>query len=244
MNSKKPLLSYVQDILNEMSSDSVNSINDTFEAQQIAAIIKSSYFDILYLSQDWTFNRDLFQLEGLGDLTCPTKMKIPINVAHIRNLKYFYDNLWHDVQYCQPEDFADITDGRNADDQNVVIVYNDNNAPIYCFNNQKPQYFTSFNDDYVYFDAYDAAVEDTMTSAHTKFIGLKDVQFIIKDDFIPVLPYNMQAALLNEAKARCFTSIKGVENKTARKFANLLVGRAKKSGAKIEPPIKYVRLGR
>lgn len=40
---RKTLLEMVQDILSEMDSDEVNSINDTVEAEQVATIIKNCY---------------------------------------------------------------------------------------------------------------------------------------------------------------------------------------------------------
>ena len=41
--AKMTLLAMVQDILNDMDGDEVNSISDTVEAEQVAQIIKTTY---------------------------------------------------------------------------------------------------------------------------------------------------------------------------------------------------------
>ena len=41
--AKMTVLEMVQDILNDMDSDEVNSINDTIEAQQVANTVRTVY---------------------------------------------------------------------------------------------------------------------------------------------------------------------------------------------------------
>ncbi len=43
--AKMTLLEVVQEILSDMNSDNVNSINDTIEAQQVVQIAKRTYFN-------------------------------------------------------------------------------------------------------------------------------------------------------------------------------------------------------
>jgi hypothetical protein len=45
--AKMTLLEMTQDILSDMDSDEVNSINDSVESLQVAQIIKTTYFNIV-----------------------------------------------------------------------------------------------------------------------------------------------------------------------------------------------------
>ena len=54
------LLEMVQDILNDIDSDPVNSIDDTEESVQIAQIIKTSYF-ALSTNRNWPHQKKLIQ---------------------------------------------------------------------------------------------------------------------------------------------------------------------------------------
>jgi len=45
--AKMTVLEIVQDILNDLDGDAVNSINDTVEALQIAQIVKTTFNNIL-----------------------------------------------------------------------------------------------------------------------------------------------------------------------------------------------------
>lgn len=49
---KLTLLDIVQDVLSDMDSDEVNSINDSIEALQVAAIAKSTFYNIID-GRDW-----------------------------------------------------------------------------------------------------------------------------------------------------------------------------------------------
>ena len=56
------LLEIVQDVLNDIDSDNVNSIRDTVESEQVAAIVKSCYFEMIG-NRNWPHLKKLFQLE-------------------------------------------------------------------------------------------------------------------------------------------------------------------------------------
>ena len=74
--AKMTLLEMVQDIMSDMDSDEVNSINDSQEATQVAQIIKSTYYNIID-GRDMPFLYELFQLQPIlywfrtvGKLSC------------------------------------------------------------------------------------------------------------------------------------------------------------------------------
>ena len=67
---KKTLLEIVQNILNEMDSDEINSIDETVEASQVAQIVRSCYDEII--SRDnWPHLKKMVQLEASDDITKP-----------------------------------------------------------------------------------------------------------------------------------------------------------------------------
>ena len=45
--AKLTLLQMTQDIMSDMDSDDINSINDSVEALQVAQIIKTTYYNII-----------------------------------------------------------------------------------------------------------------------------------------------------------------------------------------------------
>jgi hypothetical protein len=85
---KRTLLDLTQEILASLSSDEVNSISDTSESLQVASIIRTCYFNIIYRA-DLPENKQLFQLDPSTDGDKPVLMLKPSNVNRIEWIKYF-----------------------------------------------------------------------------------------------------------------------------------------------------------
>lgn len=85
------LLDMTQNILSRMSSDEVNSIGDSSEAQQVATIIKNKYFDMVN-RVNLPEHDQLVQLDPSVDSTSPVLMYVPTGIADIKWLKYFDSN--------------------------------------------------------------------------------------------------------------------------------------------------------
>src|SRR4030066_2361472 len=86
-NMKMTLLELVQDILSDLDSDEVNSINDSVEALQVAQILKSTYFNIID-GRDWPHLYQPFQLTASGTTDRPTHMRLPDNIIDVSWIKY------------------------------------------------------------------------------------------------------------------------------------------------------------
>ena len=69
---KMNLITMVQNILSATNDDKVNSISDTSEAEQVASIIQSCYFDLIDDVKNWPHLKTLFQPEASGDSSKPT----------------------------------------------------------------------------------------------------------------------------------------------------------------------------
>ena len=197
--AKKTLLQMVQNILSAMDSDPVNSISDTVESLQVAELVREAFEDLMS-QREWSFLRTNSQLIGLGDVNNPTTMQMPDGL----NLVYWIKYNKSDVQFLDPKDFTDLIDGRNTDNDNV-------NANGYI-TDQMPQYWTSFDDKYVVFDAFDSNEENTLTSVNSRVYGVKVPTFTMADNFMPDLPEKFFPTLLAEAKSAAFLNLKQQAN--------------------------------
>lgn len=80
-----------QSILSSLGSDQVNSIGDTVESNQVAEILRQTYFNMLGRYDLPEHNR-IQQLTSSGDNTKPTLMFRPDGVHRIEWVKYFDSN--------------------------------------------------------------------------------------------------------------------------------------------------------
>jgi hypothetical protein len=85
--AKLTLLEMTQDIMSDMDSDEINSINDSVEALQVAQIIKTTYYNIID-GKDYAFLYELFQMDASGTATRPTHMSLPEDVIDLKWIKY------------------------------------------------------------------------------------------------------------------------------------------------------------
>ena len=197
--AKLTLLAMTQNILSALDSDAVDSIDETVEAVQVAELIKEAYFDLLS-QRDWPFLFVLGNLDGLGDVNNPTKMKIPDTYNKIKWIKYNKQ----EVQYADPETFHNIISQRVA--QTGVI--NSNGYVI----NQDPQYWTSYDDTYIIFDGYNQSAESTLQSSKAVVYGTQQASWSHVDSFIPNIPEKFFPTLLAEAKSQAFVNLKQQSN--------------------------------
>lgn len=204
---KMTLLEMVQNILSSMDSDDVNDITDTVESLQVAEVVKESYFSLI-AERDWPFLRGLFTLTALADTARPTTMRMPTNVNKVAWIKYNKK----DVEYKDPQEFQYLLDTR-VETTGVV----DSNGFIL---NADPQYWTTFDDDYVVFDGYDSAVDSTLVSAKSNAYGVTIPTWSATNAFVPTMPDKFFPTLLAEAKATCFLNMKQQANPREEKRAH------------------------
>lgn len=222
--SKMTLLSIVQDILNDMDSDPVNSINDTVEAQQIAQIVKTTYTNITD-GRDWPHLYELFQLESLGSTSKPNYLKIPETIINLQWVKYNIrkstdtKDRFTTITYKTPQDFLTLVNARDSSISTVQKVSDFSGVVLNIQNNKAPQYFTSFDDQYIILDSFDSAVDTTLIASKSSARGKRNVQFTISDTFIPDLPVQMFSYLLNEAKSTSFLILKQSPNSKAEQHS-------------------------
>jgi hypothetical protein len=197
--AKRTLLNMVQNILSALDSDPVDSIDETVESVQVAEILKETFEDLMS-QREWPFLFTLSPLEALGDTNNPTKMKIPDSWNKIKWLKYNKK----EVEYLPPEEFKYVIDTRSAT-PNVV----DSNG--YGLN-RDPQYWTSFDDVYIYFDSRDSSSDTTLQASKSIAYAALTPTWTHSDTFIPELPEKFFPTLLAEAKSQAFVNLKQTSN--------------------------------
>lgn len=247
--AKLTLLEIVQDILNDTDSDEINSINDTVEAQQVAQIVKTTYFNIIE-GKDWPHLNALFQLEASGLGAKPNYMKLPEVVEDITWVKYNIRNTTDtkdkhtEIKYKTPVDFLYLLDQRDSSATNILVVTDGSGVKLNVINDLPPTYFTSFDDEYLVFDSYDSAVDSTLQTSKTQCYGKKIPVFTISDSFIPDLPSQMFSYLKAEAKSTAFVVLKQSPNPKAEQQSVTQRRRMSQQAWRIKKGITYPDYGR
>lgn len=246
---KLPLLDIVNDVLSDMTSDPVNSISDTFESQQVAKLVRSTFID-LHNERVWPHTGSLFKLTASADSTKPTHMRMEDDVDSIEWVKYNCTGLgetkldYRTIVYKRPEDFIDLVMSRNTDDPNVDVVIDYHGTPLFILTNEAPTYYTSFDDKYLVFDSYDSAVDDTMVSSKTQVFGFKAPSFTMEDSFVPDMPSKAFSLLVNEVKSRAFIKLKEVFSQKDEQASVRQRGWLSREKRRINGGIKYPDYGR
>jgi len=243
------LLEIVQDILSDMDSDEVNSINDTVEAMQVANIVRSVY-EHLIDNRDWPHLYEVFALTSSATSLRPTHMIIPDNIEEVEWFKYNkkkvtdVNDRYDYVKYKLPVDFMELVDQRNSSVDTVDVITDPTGITLNILNNIAPSYFTSFDNNTVVCDSYDSAVDDTLQSSKTKCHGKRLPVFTLTDTFVPDLPDHAFSMLLNEAKSTASMKLKQTPDQKAEQYA--ITGRRKMSQEawKLKSGINYPNYGR
>lgn len=222
--AKFTVLYMVQDILNDLNSDPVNSINDTPESLQVAQILQTTYYNLIS-NRNWPQEKRTFALDSLVDVSKPTYMQMPSGTKEL--VSVFYDQKRDNadrkklepIQYVRPEKFLDQTNSRNELADNVDLVSDFGGVEIKVRNDIPPNWWTSFDDKYIVFDSYDSSVESTVQTANSQCTGYIETDFVVDDNFIPPLPDEGFASLLAEAKGQAFSVLRQEINQRVEREA-------------------------
>jgi hypothetical protein len=220
---KKTLLEIVQDIMNDMDSDEVNSISDTVESEQIAQVCQSVFFDIIS-TLDLPEHKELLQLTSLGDSSRPNFMDSSA-LTNIQEVRYNVSETSGQVEYklipyFAPDEFVAKILERDSSASNISLIADPTSdilLPI--VNDAMPSYYTLLDDRYVCFDSYKATVDTTLQTSKTLVIGTKYPTFTVADSAIPDLDDTIFPYYIAECKSRCFSMFKGGPDAKVEQFA-------------------------
>lgn len=217
---QRTLLDFTQDVLSSMGSDEVNSINDTLESQSVSKIVRRSFYNIVD-KKSLTGQKDLFSLESYTDSSKPTFMTKPADVRNIDWVKYDKQTLTDPitamsiVEYKEPDQFLYMMAQRNEDDpevQTFTHTFGSSTQKFMVMTTYGPRFYTSFDDNLIVFDAYDAQVDTVLQKIKTQCYGEKNFVFNLTDSFIPPLNDEQQNLLLNEAISTAWVELKQSAN--------------------------------
>lgn len=209
------LLDIVQDILSDMSSDNVNSINDTEESLQVARVVRTTFFEIIS-SADWPHLKEIFQLTGLGDTSKPTHMRLQTAISKVESVRYNKSTAGKtelaDVIYISPEEFLTMQAGLDSASTSNVLVTDVTGIQFVVNKKSMPSYWTSFDDDYIVMNSYNSDIDSSLQQSKTLCVGYKEPTFSLLDSYTPDLPSKAFSLLLAEAKSVCFNTLKQQPN--------------------------------
>lgn len=203
------LLELTQRVLDAMNHDNVNSISDTIESTQIAKEAKHVYYELMD-RDDWPHLMKIINLEALADTSKPNYLRIPTDVVRIDEIKYEVtqsgdtNRTFDKIDYLSPNDFMYRVLNRNSSESDVTTVTNDDGVPMFILNDERPYYWTTFDDDYIVFDSYDSAV-DTTLQASKSIAHVKEIPpWTHSDTFVPDMPDHMFSTFVAEVTAAAF----------------------------------------
>ena len=246
---KKTLLDIVQEIMNDMSADFVNSIGATEESLQVAQVVKSTYEEMV-TRRDWPHLKKLLPLISYGNSDYPTYLLVPENMRQIDWINYDQKSLdnptvgFSQIKYLDPQKFIQLTNSRNTKDSSTAIVATLDGVPFKILTNHAPTYWTSFDDQYIIMDSYDKAIEDTLQGKNSQAYMEILPSWSMTDDFVPEMPVHLYPALLAEAKSACFYVIKTQANQKAEQISKRQQARMAQDGWRTNGGIKYPNYGR
>ena len=81
------LLDMVQNILSALNADPVNTISETVASEQVAEIVKETYFDI-FNDVCIAEREGIIKLDPLSDPLHPNYLKCPQNAKALKFIKY------------------------------------------------------------------------------------------------------------------------------------------------------------
>lgn len=208
MAVKKTLLEIVQDILNDMNGDEINSIVDTEESEQIAAHVKTVYNNLVSHTK-WHHTRRAVTLVPYSDSTYPTHMRVNENIKEMVFINYNKAKLgetklqYKKLEYLDPDKFLAKLNARDSTKSNVDTIIDPSGIDLLIFNDKAPDYYTSFDDVNLVFDSYDSEVDSTLQEDKVQAVAYIIPEFEISDSFVPDLPPDAFALLIEESTSRC-----------------------------------------
>lgn len=203
---KKTLLEIVQSILSDLDSEGVNSIEDTVEALQVASVVEDTFYNIV-TTRDIPEHYRLIKLTSLSNSQKPTHFTYPSNVRRIDALKYKTSEGYTDIIFVDPLTFL----SRTGSEVNNTVEVTDVHAgtSLYIRNDRAPSYYTSFDDQTIVMNSYDASVEAILQASKTQAFGVIHPEFVKDDAHVPDMDDVMFPLLIAEAKSTCFSLFKG-----------------------------------
>lgn len=247
--AKKTLLEIVQSVLNDMVSDEINDIDDTVESQTVANIVQSVYESML-ANRNWPHTKSLVQLDALADIAKPVYLRMPERLKELISIAYDVKKVgetavkYKDIKYRDPEVFLRIISQRDSTKSTVDEIVDFSGIKLLIQNDKAPDYWTTFDDDYIVFDSYDSAVDTTIIKSKTSCLAYILPIFERSNSSVPNLPAEAFPALIAEVKSTAFYDLKQMPNEKEEKRAVLQNRWLSRKAWRANGGVKYPDYGR
>jgi len=253
MGQRLTKLQIVQSVLNAMDSDYVTSTTETEEAQQVAQIAEECYYEFLTRT-DWDFVTDIRQLEASGSGTptdTPTTLRIPDKMADIKRLQYNVTlstdtrTKIRDIHYMEPDAFLRMLQARDSSASNVVAKSHiTTGISLLLINDKMPEYWTSFDDEYVVMDSYYASDETYVVYTKSIVEGVYYPDWASTDGAYPELPTQAFPAFVAMVRAYSFIKLRQVQSPHDERDYRAGIARLKRLGSKTNDQKAKPKYGR
>jgi len=211
MSIRKTLLEIVQDILTTMGSEPVNSISDTIEAEDVASLCERVYYETL-IFHEVPDTKGLLKITAASDSEYPTHLIYPPSVNSIEHV--WYDKStnstfeYGEVCYVEPLEFLRRTDTVQENYVNVKDKLGTTNLRIRT--DKMPDFYTSFDNDWIVMDSYLSTVDDTIQEHKTRSYGAKYPDFNkFSDTAYPDMSEALFPYYIAECTSRAMDQFKG-----------------------------------
>lgn len=123
--------------------------------------------------------------------------------------------MYKKIKYKEPVEFLKYISTRDPTATNISVVQDYNGSYLFIQNDKDPEYWTSFDDQYVVFDSYNQAYESTIMSSKSRCIVYTNPAMTRDNASIPSLPDEAFPALIEESKSVAFLALKEMANQKA-----------------------------
>ena len=213
---KYTLLEIVTSVLDSMGGDQISTIEGSAvpeEALQIISVAKDLYF-FMATDQEWKHLKVTKQLTALADITHPSHMQFPSGLESVEVVKYdvreaVADQLqFQEIDFIEdPSQFLFKLHSRDSTETTIDTITDFGGATLLIKNDSAPSFWTTFDDDYVVFDAYDSNLETSLVAAKSVVVGVTEPTWTETDAFVPNMPGKMFPTYLETLKAICHEDI-------------------------------------
>jgi hypothetical protein len=229
---RQTVIQIVKDVLNEGDFDTVTTWNQSMESELIGNMISTVFYEFhaenLIKRAQLTKNPDT----AAG----ATYLKIPDDVVEIYYIKDASQN-GKDIVYLDPETFLSKLDRTNG---TAVTDPGPGGLDFKFSLTTEPTYYTSFDDQYLAFDAANTSILNTDMEMYC----VVEPSLTIADATVPDLPTDMFPAFIAEVKSRSLLALNQEINPKVEMAARMLKARAAQKNFVSNGEIRTPKYGR
>ena len=224
--AKRTILQLVQQLGEAIGSDEIDTLNETIEASEIATILEQTVTEVISRKR-WEFIKDRPRQLDIRELSSTqlNTLLIPSDVTRVNCLRYRDTNnlnvtTFLDVIYLQPCEFLEFVQARDSSDTNITAIANADGVLINVLTDNTPTRWTSFDEEVITFDAYDASLGTGNLIADSVIIAdiVPVIDFTDPDATLKV-PERMETLIYNEALSTCAIRLRQTVDPKAERVA-------------------------